>query len=78
MVVSVGGVQLEEGSHLEEGAANVHQVETLPQLLVDVDDLAYVAEDGDDDVVGKDLVLAQGTFKSLQILYPSSDHVTIL
>lgn len=57
MIIGVSRVEFEEGSHLEKGTTNVGDVQRLPQLFVDADDLANVAENSDYDVVWNDLVL---------------------
>ena len=67
MVVRVGGVQLEEGAHAEEGLANTGVLKVLQQLLVDADDLAHITEDGHDHMFGNKVKVVQRTLKVLEL-----------
>ena len=66
VVVSVSAVQLKEWSHLEEGCPSRQHVEMLPQLCVDADDLANVAEDRHDDVIRNEAGLSRRNLEQLK------------
>ena len=72
MIVSVGAVQLKEWPHLEEGRSRRQHVQMLPQLCVDADDLANVAEDRHDDVIGNEAGLSRRNLEQLK--YVSNIH----